>query len=55
MTQYRDPINGVPSTIGTQIRTDFFQRKALIEEIKETYFGPLADTTTMPKNFGKKI
>lgn len=53
--QYKNPLGGDPSTIGTQIRTDFFQRKALIEEIKETYFGPLADTTTMPKHFGKKI
>lgn len=53
--QYKNPLGGDASTIGTQIRTDFFQRKALIEEIKETYFGPLADTTTMPKNFGKKI
>lgn len=53
--QYNDPAGGVPSTIGTQIRTDFFQRKALIEAVKEQYFTPLADVTAMPKNYGKKI
>ena len=53
--QYKDPAGGTQSTVGTQIRTDFFQRRALVEAIKETYFGALADTTSMPKNFGKKI
>jgi len=43
------------STIGTQIRTDYFVKKALIEQVKETYFGQLADTTAMPKNMGKTI
>ena len=44
-----------PSSIGTQLRTDFFKKKALIEQVKETFFGQLADTTTMPKNMGKTI
>lgn len=53
---YNDPLGGSPSSIGTQIRTDFFlQRKALIEAVKEQYFTQLADVTAMPKNFGKKI
>ncbi len=53
--QYNNPLGGTQSSIGTQIRTDFFQRKALIEAVKEQYFTPLADVTAMPKHFGKKI
>jgi N4-gp56 family major capsid protein len=55
MGQYNDPTGGTPSTIGTQIRTDFYQRKALIETVKDQYFMPLADVTSMPKHFGKEI
>jgi N4-gp56 family major capsid protein len=53
--QYNNPLGGTKSTIGTQIRTDFFQRKALIDAVKEQYFSQLADVTAMPKNYGKKI
>lgn len=53
--QYMDPANGSASDIGTQIRIDHFIKQALIELKKETYFGALADTTSMPKNMGKKI
>ena len=53
--QYNDPINGSPSKIGSQLRTDYFQKKALIEAQKEQYFGQLADVTSMPKNMGKTI
>jgi N4-gp56 family major capsid protein len=49
------PNTGTASTIGSQIRTDYHQKKALIELVKEQYFSPLADVTTMPKHFGKKI
>ena len=55
---YNDPaglVSQKDSTIGSQIRTDFFQKKALIEAAKETYFGQLADVTSMPKNMGKTI
>jgi N4-gp56 family major capsid protein len=56
MTQvYNDPAGGTPSTIGEQIRTDFYDRKALYETRKERYFTPLADVRSMPKNTGKKI
>ena len=69
MTQkYNDPIGGTPSTVkgaapagqthlsdGTQIRTDYYERKALFETRKERYFSGLADLTTMPKHYGKKI
>jgi len=52
---YNDPAGGTPSKIGTQLRTDYFQKKALIEAQKEQYFGQLADVTAMPKNMGKTI
>ena len=53
--KYNDPAGGSDSSIGTQIRTDHFVKKALIEAAKERYFGQLADVTAMPKNMGKKI
>lgn len=46
---------GTTSSIGTQLRTDYYQKKALIELKKERFFGQLADTTSMPKNMGKTI
>lgn len=52
---YNDPANSSPSSIGNQTRTDYYQKKALIELKKEQYFSQLADVTTMPKNMGKKI
>lgn len=52
---YNDPAGGSESTIGSQIRIDYFQKKALIEAQKEQYFSQLADVTAMPKNMGKKI
>ena len=55
MSQYNDPLGGSESSIGTQIRTDYFQKKALIEAKKEQFFSQLADVTSMPKNMGKKI
>ena len=53
--QYKDPAGGTPSTVGNQMNTFYYQRKALIEAKKEQYFQPLASTTAMPKHFGKKI
>ena len=53
--QYNDPLGGTPASIGSQTRTDYFQKKALIEIRKEQYFSQLADVTSMPKNMGKKI
>lgn len=48
--------NGVPpSSVGSQIRTDWYNKKALQEAAKETYFGQLADTENMPKHYGKTI
>ena len=52
---YNDPVGGSASSVGSQIRTDHYQKKALIELVKEQFFGPLADVTAMPKNMGKKI
>ena len=50
--QYGD---GTNSSVGSQFRTDFYDKKALIEAAKEQYFSMGADVTAMPKNFGKKI
>lgn len=52
---YNDPTGGSPSTIGTQFRTDYYDKKALIEARKEQYFMPLSNTDNLPKHFGKKI
>ena len=52
---YNDPAGGTASDMGSQIRTDYYNKKALIEAKKEQYFGQLADVTKMPKNMGKTI
>ena len=56
---YGSPSSGTKSSIDTaaagQMNTFFWQRKALIEAQKEMYFTPLADVTSMPKNYGKEI
>ena len=54
LRQYKAPPT-TPSSIGPQMNTFFYQKKALIEAAKEQYFGQLADVTSMPKHFGKKI
>ena len=53
--QYNDPVGGTQSTIGKQLRTDHYQKQALIDLVKEKFFGQLADVVAMPKNAGKKI
>lgn len=53
--QYKNPVGGTPSTIGTQFRTDHYYKKALIEAAKEQYFGQMAYVRGMPKNMGKTI
>lgn len=55
MGQYNDPTGGSESTIGIQARTDYFQKKALIEAKKSQFFGQMADVTAMPKHMGKEI
>ena len=52
---YNDPKGGTASDVGSQIRTDYYAKKALVEAAKESYFGQLADVTAMPKNMGKTI
>jgi len=46
---------GAASTIGPQIRTDYWHKQALIETRKEQYFMQLADVVSIPKNMGKTI
>lgn len=52
--QYNAP-PGIPSTVGPQIQTFYYEKKALIEAAREQYFSQLADVTSMPKNYGKTI
>lgn len=47
--------NGTNSSVGTQFRTDYYHKKALVEAAKEMYFGQMADVRSMPKNMGKTI
>ena len=53
--KYNDPAGGSQSTAGNQMNTQYYEKKALIALKKEQYFSQLADTTSMPKNMGKKI
>lgn len=52
--QYKSP-NATPSSVGSQIRVDYWYKKAIIDAVKEQYFSPLADVIGMPKNMGKTI
>ena len=52
--KYNDP-GTTPSSMGTQLQTNHYQKQALIEARKEQYFSQLADVTSMPKNMGKTI
>ena len=47
--------DGTDSTIGTQLRTDHYIKKALIETRKQQFFMPLSGTVNMPKHMGKML
>jgi N4-gp56 family major capsid protein len=47
--------DGSNSSVGNQLRTDYYQKKALVELQKEKYYSQLADVTAMPKHMGKTI
>ena len=53
--QYNDPAGGDESQVGTQIRTDVYEKRALIELKKTQFFGQLANVKSMPKNMGKTM
>lgn len=53
--QYNNPAGGTQSGVGTQIRTDHYEKRALIEMRKEQFFGQLANVASMPKNMGKTL
>ncbi len=44
--------DGTDSSIGPQINTYYYDKKALIEIAKVQFFGQMADTTSMPKVLG---
>lgn len=50
---FEKPMNYEDSHV--QLIDFYWQRKALIDLQREMYFGQLADTTSMPKHFGKTI
>ena len=52
--QYNNP-GTTASTVGSQIRTDHYNKKALIAVREKQYFMPLANVQAMPKNMGKTI
>lgn len=52
--QFNNPPS-TPSSVGSQIVNQYYIKKALTELPKLQYFSQLADVTSMPKNFGKKI
>lgn len=52
---YNDPAGGTPSEVGTQLRTDHYNKMALVEARTLQYFMPLSGVTNLPKNMGKKI
>ena len=52
--KYKAP-NTTPSSVGNQIYTDVYEKQALIDLVKEQYFGQLSGTMNMPKHFGKTI
>jgi len=47
--------NGTDSSIGPQLVPFFWQRKALIDIKRDQFFGQMAETASMPKNYGKTI
>ena len=53
--KFNNPTGGTPSSIGSQIVNEYYQKLALVEAAKLQFFGQLADVTSMPKNMGKKI
>ncbi len=46
---------GNESAVGHQFNTQFWDKKALIEAAREQYFSQLADVTSMPAHYGKKL
>ena len=56
---YNDPAGNfgaaTDSSIGPQTRTDYYDKAALVEAAKESYFSQQASVTDMPKHMGKKI
>lgn len=47
--------DGSNSSIGVQLIDFYWQKRAIIDLKKEQFFGQLADTTAMPKHYGKTI
>lgn len=59
MLQYNAPLDEKSSidmsSNSNQMNTFFYIKKALVDAAKEQYFTQLADTTVMPKHYGKTL
>lgn len=55
MAQLYNAPPGVPSTIGPQINTVYWDRRSLIDAAEQMFFSPLADSRQMPMHYGKEL
>lgn len=46
---------GVPSSIGPQFNTHYWDRRSLIDAAEQMFFSPLADYRNMPQHYGKEL
>ena len=53
--QYKDPVGGDKSSVGSQYRTDWYDRAALVDAFDEFYFSLMSPLKDMPKHQGKAI
>lgn len=54
-TNQRQYGDGTNSDIGTQFNQFLYKKKALIEALRESYFGQLSNSESMPKHYGKTM
>ena len=55
MTNLYNAPPGSASTVGPQFNTYYWDRKSLIDAAQEMFFQPLADSKSMPTNYGKEL
>jgi N4-gp56 family major capsid protein len=53
--EYNDPKGGTKSTIGSQFRTDKYNKSALVDARRKQFFGQMSSVENMPKHMGKDI
>jgi N4-gp56 family major capsid protein len=55
MAQLYNAPPGTPSNAGPQFNTHYWDRRSLIDAAWEMFFSPLADSRSMPANYGKEL